>query len=161
MLALSDAQDLTSLDLGKVDLECARHILKIVKAVKRQPVAFLRLLTDIINISGGFPPMDLALILESVNQAMRFPDEESTTSLLLPPASSIEWHRGWVVQVYRFSQDQLDIVFPEAQRICGLLRARYAAGLISSPAQLRLLSCARSAAVAQPAMGRLRLYESL
>jgi hypothetical protein len=48
-----------------------------------------------------------------------------------------------------------------AQGIGHQLQAKYAASLISSTTQLRLLSCSRSAAVAQPAMGWLRMHEPL
>jgi hypothetical protein len=159
MLALSDTQDLTSLGLRGVDPVCAERILKVVKAVKRQPVTFIRLLADIINIHDkGFYSLDLAILLESVEQVIPFSDEEST-SFLSPLASSMELCRSRMVHSYIDTTNVF--VSAEAQRICSLLQAKYAARLISSTTQVRLLSCARSSTVARPAIGWLRMHESL
>jgi hypothetical protein len=158
MLALSDTQDLTSFDLVGVDPLCARSILEIVKSVKRQPVTFIRLLTDLINMDPkSFYSLNLALFLESVKQVIPFLDEESITPFLCPLASSIELCTG---ELGSYLEKTAVCVPAEAQRIYSLLRAKYAAGLISSSTQVRILSCARSSMVVRPAMGWLRMHES-
>jgi hypothetical protein len=139
-----------------MDLECARRILEIVKAVKTQPVGFLALLLDIIWVTGNSSPTNLALLLESIKQAMAYPDEESVTSFLRPMALELQEVLGWGEEFWTDSG-----VLGETERICHLLLSKYAAGLISPSSQLRLLSCARSGVVAQPAMGWLRMHEPL
>jgi hypothetical protein len=163
MLALSDIQDAASLRFGEgVDLECARRIFEAVKAVKRQPVEFLCLLTEIINPNiGRLPTVGLVLILEVAKQAMAFMDEESVTPLLRPMASGVEH-----IQLAAASGGWGDRTLPErvageAQQICIILKAKYASRFISSMTQLRVLSCARSVTVEQPAMGWLRMHEPL
>jgi hypothetical protein len=163
MLALSDTQGLDYLMFGEsVGFECARRIFEVVKAVKRRPVEFFCLLTDIINPNDRrFSETELALILGTVTQAMVFMDEESITPLLLPMASGMQ-----SIQLTAASERWRDRILHErvtgeAPRICGILQAKYAALFVSSTAQLQVLSCVRSAAVAQPAMGWLRMHEPL
>jgi hypothetical protein len=143
-----------------VGLECTQRISEIIKIVKRQPVAIVCLLADILKVPvGRFYVTTLATTLESVKQAMAFLDDESTTSFLLPLASSIKWRADMVADLS--AAERYAVVFAEAQRIYSLLQAKYAASLISSTTQLRLLSCARSTLVAQPAMGWLRMHVPL
>jgi hypothetical protein len=160
VLALSDIQDVACLrfDREEVGLECAGRILEIVNVVKRQPVALLCLLTGILAIRYVFNTRQQVLILEAIKQAIPFIDDESATTFLLPLASSL---RG-IQSVPGDSEPHIEAtVTAEAQRIHSLLQAKYAASSISSIAQLRLLSCARLAAVTQPAMGWLRMHEPL
>jgi hypothetical protein len=167
MLALSDSQDLESLRFpGEVNLKCAGRILEIVTAVKSRPVALSGLLIDIANATnGGFDPTKLAVILTSFSTISS--EEEYTASLLRPMVSGLQKLQQlaveWDANDHSWSKDPsvLGHGIAESQRICSLLQAKYAASLISSTTQLRLLSCARSAAVAQPAMGWLRMHEPL
>jgi hypothetical protein len=166
LMTLSDTQDMACLNFRGGDPGCMGRILEIVKAVKRQPVELLCLLADIINIlTRKYHVLEAGLFLEVVKQAIVPMDEESVTSLLRLMASGVKSiqqlavgpepylsHTG-VVTVERIAR--------EAQQICIIIEAKYAARLISSTAQLQLLSCARSAAVPQPAMGWLRMHEPL
>jgi hypothetical protein len=167
MLALSDIQDLACLRFGGgVGLECARHILEVVKAVKRRSVEFLCLLTDIIDpLDKGLSYANQALILEGVKRAMEFMDEEPAISFLRPMLSGVkEIQRRASVMMLPRDQDPIlvRLLKGEARRICGILQAKLTlTRFISSTMQLRVLSCARSAAVAQPAMGWLRMHEPL
>jgi hypothetical protein len=159
MLALSDTQDVACLRFSRVvGLECAARILEIVKAVKRQPPAFLCLLIGILTVRFVFHTREQALILEAIKQVMPRVDEESATTFL-PPLASI-FRDIWRVSPYNEPQLAATVA-AETQRILSFLQAKHAASLISSISQLRLLSCARSAAVTQPAMGWLRIYEPL
>jgi hypothetical protein len=137
-----------------VDLECARRILEIVKAVKTQPVGFLALLLDIIWVMWGYSLTNKALFLESINQAMAYPDEESITSFLRPMALKLQRMLRWDKASWKDSGIRVEI-----ERISHLMEAKYAKSLISQSSQLRLLSCARSGVVAQPAIGWLRMHE--
>jgi hypothetical protein len=159
MLALSDTQDVACLRFGReISLECAARILKIVNVVKSQPTAFLCLLTGIRTSRPFVTTKQRVLILEAIKQAMPFIDDGSAPAILLPLASSSER----VPLLLDDYDPQLEAtVAAEMDRIRSLLQAKHAASLISSTAQLQLLSCARSAAVAQPAMGWLRIYEPL
>jgi hypothetical protein len=156
MLILSDTPDLTCLSFSGVDLECARRILEIVKAVKTQPVEFLGLLLDVTWEMWSSSPTDLALLLESIKQAMAFIDEESITSFLRPMAEDLQMLLRWADALRNDNA-----LRGETERICHLLQAKYAASLISSSSQLRLLSCVRSGAVARPAVGWRRMHEPL
>jgi hypothetical protein len=169
ILALSDSQGLECLEFaGEVNLECAGRILEIVTAVKSQPVAFSGLFIDIANATtGDFGPTDLAVILKSIEKFTTSSDEEYPSFLLLPMVSGLQKLQqlavGLDADAPAWGKDPsvLEHGIAESQRICSLLQAKYAATLISSTAQLRLLSCTRSAAVVQPAMGWLRMHEPL
>jgi hypothetical protein len=158
MLALSATQDLTCFRFGEgVNLKCAERILEMVKAVKRRPVAFLCLLIDILTMSRrSTRPMGQMFILEAVEQVMHFLDEDSTTCLLRPMASELQWHLQTSRAFHRVSRISVTTV-----TICNQLLVKYAASPISSAAQLRLLSCARSTGVAKPAMGWLTMHMPL
>jgi hypothetical protein len=162
MLALSDTQDLASLLFDpEVDRECAGRILERVKAVKRHPASFVCLLTDMFTTCHcDLRPREQVLILEVVKQAMDFMDDEST-SFLRPLASWLRDTEQRMLKHWDFLPGDRDRAAVETQRICGRLQAKSAASLISSTAQLQLVSCTRSVEVAQPAMGRLRIHESL
>jgi hypothetical protein len=167
MLALSGVQHVVSLQFrGQVDIECGRRILEVIKAVKRQPVELLCLLADIISTINGEYLQRLVLILEFVKHAMAFIDGESVTPLLRSMVSGVQRIQHLAEESHE-SHSQLrnssmsERITGEAQRICSILQAKYAVTLISSTTQLRLLSCARSAALAQPAMGWLRMHEPL
>jgi hypothetical protein len=161
MLALSDTQDLTCLTFGGgVDLECAGRILEIVKAVKTQPAEFLCLLVDIIGeVAWWASPTNPVLLLESIKQAMAFLDEEPIASFLRPIALELQKELQFTKMFWR-NWENSDIAV-EVERVCNLLQARYAANLISSTIQLRLVSCTRSVAVEQPATGWLRMHVPL
>jgi hypothetical protein len=163
MLALSDNQDLLCLWFRQpVDLECAGRILGVVKAVKRQHAEFLCLLIDIINsLDRGVSHANLALILEAVKQAMVFMDEDPITPLLRPMASGVERIQLAVGSPWWLDRTLSEYVTGEAHRIRGVLQDQYAARFVSSTTQLQLLSCARPAALVQPAMGWLRMHEPL
>jgi hypothetical protein len=160
MLALSDSQDLAYLHFsGQVDLGCAGRILKILREVKREPSAFICLLDDLTKAMEVSSPIDLALILKPVKQAMILSHEEATTPFLCLIASRLQecrqrlkvWEGDWLMMA----------IAAETQRICDLLQSKYAANSISSTAQLHLLSCALSTTVAQPATGRIRMHEDI
>ena len=163
MHSLSDNQDLACLQFaGGVDLDCVRRILEIVKGVKRQPSALLCLLTDIVTATDSYLcTMDLALMLDPVEQATTFLDEESTTCLLRPVALGLKTHCQRVVVPWEEDFPYYTRITLEVQRVCGLLQAKYSASLVASTTQLRLLSCAGSATVAQPATGWLRMHVPL
>jgi hypothetical protein len=161
MLALSDTQDIAWLRFSRdVDLECAGRILEFTKAVKKQPIAFLYLLDGIIKAAHRrISLMDLALILEAVKQAIPFLQEESATPFQRPLVTELQmlW---WSVLRSLYPPDSKGMAV-EVYGILDLLRSIHAASIISSEMQLRLLSCVRSAAVARPAVGWLRMHEPL
>jgi hypothetical protein len=161
MLAMSDMQDRACLRfVGGIGLQCAGRILETVKAVKRRPVEFLCLLTDIINASNmNFSPTELALVMEAVKQAMEGSDEEYIAPFLRPMASGLQVLDPHAITYLGYGQ--VEVIAAETQRIHRFLQAKYATSLISSTTQLRLLSCARSASVAQPAMGWLNMHVPL
>jgi hypothetical protein len=175
LLVLPESQGPSSLVLPKCfNGDCVERVWDICKAVKQEPAAIYALLIDITvreierEIDRIPSPDCVAVILQSIEQAMALPDDSTAATYLLPLAHAI---RRLKVKMCKINVDNLPEMLPtwierravakRAERICRILESSATSRIIQSSSQLQILCCAQSGTSVQPATSWLAMHVEL
>jgi hypothetical protein len=165
LLALSDDQDLSSLIIyERHNQRCIQSLWELCRSIKHNSQAFILLLTDIAfeQANRACSPRTVAMILDSVRQAIDLVEDESSPFLFPSLALAVKALRTAMLTGLPVPGTTKDrkVMAREADRICKHLQAKGAANIVSAYSQLRLLSCAQARLSVRPASGWLDIYVS-